>query len=167
LAVNPNWARWVFASLGEHLKKVATQVKVPVLIEGFDERTSSLMQAADRVEIRITGPYCQPVSKDFYRLFVDANVLLVSRYGNDAKNAFDVLNLAGLYQEALGQTISVYNYGNKPGDYTGLPSTLVHVGCLRLSPGKSVQVTHFGQVDRVDKIKHTEVQASYTMELTT
>ena len=48
------------------------------------------------------------------------------------------------------------------------PETQVFFGCLIPRPGRneSVRVLNFGQIDPVDKIKQTEVQARYVMELT-
>ena len=48
------------------------------------------------------------------------------------------------------------------------PETQVFLGCLIPRPGRNenVRVLNFGQIDPVDKIKQTEVQARYVMELT-
>jgi len=52
---NPNWARWVFASVASYLKRVAEEAHLPALVEGLDDRTTEFMEATDRCEIRITG----------------------------------------------------------------------------------------------------------------
>jgi hypothetical protein len=166
---NKNWARWIFASVADCLKQVAIAQNLPVLVEHLDERTETFMAATDRVEIRITGPFIREVSKGYYQIHVSVNVLLTSRYDSDQKNAYSILKYAGSFQEAMDAPISVWNFGGEPGDYEeDDPATQVFLGCLNPSPGRneSVRVLNFGQIDPVDKIKQTEVDARYVMELT-
>jgi hypothetical protein len=62
MSANANWARWIFASVADHLKYVATATDLPVLVEHLDERTPQFSKATDRAEIRITGPFSQEIS---------------------------------------------------------------------------------------------------------
>jgi hypothetical protein len=168
MAANPNWARWIFHSVADCLHQVATDADLPVLIEGFDERTAQFEHATDRAEIRISGPFDQELSRGYHRIHVDANVLLTSRYDGSSKNASTWLKYAGLFHEAMSQPIPVWNYGSEPGDYVASePSTQVFLGCLLPRPGNnnSVRVLHFGQLDKVDKIKQTAVDARYVLYL--
>lgn len=168
MAANPNWARWIFASVAYTLKNVATNANLAVLVEHLDERSDAFMQAADRAEIRITGPFSQELSKGSYRIWVDANVLLTSRYDGQAKNAYDILRFAGLFQEAMDSPIPVWNYGNQPGDYVDSnPATQVFIGCLLPRPGNidSVRLFNFGQTDPTEKFKQSVVDARYVMYL--
>lgn len=169
MSANPNWARWIFHSVASQLKEVATDADLPVLVEHFDERTAAFERATDRVEIRITGPFDQELSKGYHRIYVDVNVLLTSRYDGAGKNAATILKNAGLFHEAMSEPIPVYNFGGEPGDYVETDeSTQVFLGCLTPRPGRndSVRVMNFGQLDNVDKIKQTEVDARFVMELT-
>lgn len=168
MPANPNWARWIFASVADSLKAVATTVSLPVLVEHFDERTAAFERASDKAEIRITGPFTQELSHGYHRIWVDANVLLTGRYDGAKKNAATILKIAGLFHEAMGSPIPVWNFGNEPGDYVADdPSTQVYLGCLVPRPGKndSIRVLHFGQMDKTDKIKQTEVDARYVLYL--
>ena len=94
MSVDPNWARWVFASLATLLKGVAEDCNLPVIVEGLDERTTAFMEATDRVEIRITGPFTRDLSRNYYELSVDANALFVSRY-EGGKNQYAILQAVG------------------------------------------------------------------------
>ena len=126
-----DWARWIFASLADYLKEVAQGRNLPVLVEHLDERTEAFMHAADRAEIRITGPFCQELSKGYFRLFVDANVLLTSRYDGQQKDPYAILKHAGAFCEAMDAAIGVWNFGGEPGDYVeGDPATQIFLGCL-------------------------------------
>jgi len=164
-----DWARWIFASVADYLKDVATDRDLPVLVEHLDERTESFMRATDRAEIRITGPFTQELSHGYFRIYLDVNVLLCSRYDGAAKDVYSILKHAGAFHAAMDLPIPVWNYGDEPGDYVeGNTSTQVFLGCLtpRTGRNESVRVLNFGQIDAVDKIKQTEVDARYVLELT-
>ena len=164
-----DWARWIFASVADYLKEVAVERNLAVLVEHLDERTEAFMQASDRAEIRITGPFTREKSRGCWEVFVDANVLLTSRYDSEGKNAYSILKHAGAFHEAMDGPIGVWNFGSEEGDYVESdPATQRFLGCLLPRPGRnqSVRVLNFGQIDPVDKIKQTEVDARYVMELT-
>jgi hypothetical protein len=161
-----NWARYVFASVADYFKEVASDNNLPVLVDHLDERTEALMKETDRAEIRITGPFLKHTSKGYYVVFVDVSVLLVSRYDGSRKNAYDILKYAGAFQQAMDSPIAIWNFGGEPGDFDeDDEDTQVFIGCLNPRPGASVQVLNFGQVDAVEKIKMTEVNMKYTTEL--
>ena len=149
MSVNPNWARWVFASLATMLKSWRRTANCPVLVEGLDERTTAFMEATDRVEIRITGPFTRDLSNNYYELAVDANALFVSRY-EDGKNKYAILNAIGTFQAALDAPIPIFKYGNQPGD-----DGTVCIGVMepRKNRGEAVRVMHFGQADLTNRIK--------------
>jgi hypothetical protein len=168
MAANPNWARWIFASVAYELKEVANDANLPALVEHLDERTEAFMEAPDRVEIRITGPFSQEESKGCFRIWVDANVLLTSLYAGAGKNGYDILKYGGLFQQRMSQPIPVWNYGNEPGDYVEAdPQTHLFIGCLLPRPGKndSIRLFNFGQTDKTDKLKQSAVDARYVMYL--
>lgn len=168
MAANPNWARWIFASVADVLKEVATDASLPVLVDHLDERSDAFMKASDRVEIRITGPFSQQISHAYHRVQVDVNVLLTSRYDGPSKNAMSILKFAGLFHEAMDSPIPVFNYGNEPDDFDDdNPSSQVFLGCLTPRPGRNeaVRVFNFGQNDKTDKLKQTVVDARYVIYL--
>jgi len=162
MPANPNWARWIFASLADYLKKVAQANDVAVMVEGLDERSSQFMEAADRVEIRITGPSVRELSHNYWVLKVDANVLLSSRFdGPDTRNRYTFTQLAGIFQSAMDAAIAIYRYGSQSGDDETL------VGCLSPLSGRqdAVKVFHFGQVNETDGLRQSMIDAKYVMEL--
>jgi len=169
MSADPNWTRWIFASVASVLKAVATNANLPVLVEHLDERTASFMQATDRAEIRITGPFVHEPSPNCFTVYVDTNVLLTSRYDGQQKNAYTIHKLAGLFQEAMGSPIPVWNYGSEDGDYLDNdPDSQVQIGCLlprQNSRDDAVRVFHFGQINTTDKNKQTVVDARFEMYL--
>jgi len=163
MPANPNWARWVFASVATYLKQVAQQQQLPVLIEGLDERTTEFMSATDRCEVRITGPFTREVSRDWYQIEVVVNVLFVSRY-EEQKNQYAIIQTTGIFQAAMDGAIAVYKYGNGADD-----DEHVLVGCLSPVQGRNdaIRVMHFGQIDPTDRLKQSMVDARYRMEIST
>jgi len=160
-AADPNWARWVFASVATYLTEVAASNALPCLVEGLDERTSEFLAAPDRCEIRITGPFTRELSHNYFQMEVVVNVLFTSTYGEE-KNQYAILKTVGAFHEAMDGAIAIYKYGDEPGD-----DEEELIGCL--SPGNkrsdSVRVLHFGQVDATTKVKQSMVDARYVMEL--
>lgn len=168
MPANPNWARWIFASLADYLKKTITECEVvelrvvPVLIEGVDDRTDAVMQATDHVEIAVTGPFSRELSHDYYELKVGVRVLIQSRMDNPPKNRYAPQQIAGVYHEALDAVIAVYRYGNNPGDDQS------QLGCLSPLNGRNdaVRVFNFGQMNPTDRLRQSMVDCWYVMELT-
>lgn len=170
MAANPNWARWVFASCAYELKTLATSANLAALVEHLDERSDAFMDAPDRVEIRITGPFDQEISKGYHKVIVDLNVLLTSNYGGANKNPYAIIDFAGLFQWRMGQPFPIWNYGKGVGEFND-PDIDTRVqtflGCLLPVAGKnaSIKIQHFGQTDKVDKLKQSVVDARYSIDL--
>jgi hypothetical protein len=162
-AANPNWARWVFASVATYLKGIAADESLPCFVEGLDERTTEFMNTTDRCEIRITGPFTRELSHNYFQMEVVVNVLFTSSYGEE-KNQYAILKVIGAFHEAMDGAIAVYKYGDEPGD-----DEAALVGCLSPGNGRndSIRVLHFGQVDTTTKVKQSMVDARYMMEIST
>jgi hypothetical protein len=158
-----DWPRWIYASVADYFKEIATDESLSVVVEGLDERTKTFMDSSDRAEVRITGPLIQGYSKGYYRALVDVSILLTSRYDGAAKNSYGLYKYAGIFSEAMDDDVEVWNFGNEAGDYTATPATQVKLGCLKLLKG--VTVAHFGQTDVTAKVKQCEVNCRYEMEI--
>ena len=160
MPVNPSWARWAFASVATFMKQLAVDANIPALVEGLDERTTEYMEAANRVEIRMSGPFTKELSKDYHELGVDINLLFTSRYEING-NQYDIIKTVGRFHEALDGPIPMKRLGNEPGDDRGL------VGCLLPRTGRNdaVRVFHFGQTDQTDRQKQVMIDARYVTYL--
>jgi hypothetical protein len=159
MSANPNWARWIFASLSKYLKQVAADNSIPALTEGIDTRTDALLKQPDRVEIAITGPYIREAAHNDYRAKVGVRVLILSQMGKN--NRYTPQRIAGLFQEALDGAIATYRYGSALED----DGTLL--GCLSALNGSNdaVRVMHFGQMSPTEGLRQSMVDCWYEMEL--
>ena len=161
MAANSNWARWVFASVATYLKGIAQSESLPCLVEGLDDRTTAFMEAPDRCEVRIMGPFTREVSRNYFCVELLVNVLFTSTY-DETKNQYAILQKVGAFHEAMDGAIAVYKYGNQPGD-----DEHALVGCLSPLTGRrdAVKVMHFGQIDATTRLKQSMVDARYLMEI--
>ncbi len=159
-AANPNWARWVFASVATYLRGIAEGAHLPVLIEGLDDRTQAFTDAPDKCEVRITGPFTRELSRGYFQIEVLVNVLFTSLY-EEQKNQYAILQKIGTFHEAMDGAIAVYKYGEGPDD-----DETQLIGCLSPVTGRSdsVRVIHFGQLDPTTRLKQSMVDARYRME---
>lgn len=160
MPANPNWARWIFASIAKTLNTVADDNNIEAIVEGIDDETDGFTQATDRVEIRISGPFTKEMSGE-YRIQMDVNVILTSRFDGKQKNRHLLLTNAGLFHEAMDKAILIYRYGSGVGDDGS------YLGCLTPRSGKNdtIRVIHFGKVDPTDKIRQSVVDNRYEMYL--
>lgn len=162
---NPNWTRWIFASITEHFSSnVMTPKSIPYLVEGIDERDDDFMSQEDRAEIRINGPFSTEQSSNYWRIWVDINILVTSYYGGENKDVYTAERNAGFIHEFADTSIPVLRYG------TGMDDTGTLLGCLVPRSSKnddSVRIIHFGQVNKVDRLKQSQIDGRYVMYLCT
>jgi len=161
MTYDPNWPRWVQASVADHFKVAATAQGYPALVEGIDERLTEFIESTDRVEIRINGPFIREMSKDYYQFIVDANILIFSHMGGSSPNAYLGTEMTGFMAQAASQSIPVFKYG------TGVDDDQSLIGCLSLRRGdsESVRVFHFGEINREDRLRQFGVDVSLEMTI--
>ena len=160
---NPHWPRWIFASVADYFKQTAAGINLPILIEGIDEREAEKIRANDHVEFRLNGPAVTELSRGYFRLDVDVNLLLTSMMGGQTRNAYDIVQQTGIFLQAAAGPIPVLKWGEGPEDDETL------LGCLTLRTGKrdAVRVIHFGQISRDDRLRQSAVDARYQLFLST
>lgn len=161
---NPNWTRWLFASITEHFDaNVMTPNSIPYITEGIHERDTEFMEKPDRAEIRINGPFARELSANYWRIWVDINILVTSYFGSQAKDAFTLERNLGLIHEAADTAIPIRRYGS------GVDDDGTLLGCLRPRSERndSIRVIHFGQLNNTDRLKQGQVDGRYVMYLCT
>lgn len=165
MQTNPNWPRWIFASVSYRMSQVNSNI--PLLIEGVDERTDAFLKAPNKVEVRINGPFLKVQQSDVL-VWTDINTLLTHHMDGTTSSRHELHRLAGLYQAALSAPIEVWNYGNELGDFDeGDPDSQVFLGCLvnRRGRGDYTKFFYFGQIDETDRVTQAIIDARYEMFL--
>lgn len=157
--MDENLARWIFASVAKHFESTASGLSLPYFVEGVDERTDDEMRA-DHVELRVTGPFIKEVSHNYWTVDVVVNFLFTSQMNLSGADAYNIVRWCGKFQNIMLDPIPVYKFGDEP-------STLV--GCLvnKNNSAEAVRVYHFGQLDKDNRIRQSEVDALYGMTLKT
>lgn len=158
--LNPNWPRWIMASVADYFDTVITGIPLPLLTEGVDEREPEKMHY-NHAELRVSGPFIMEPSHNYYILNVDINVLLTEIMGMSHDNAYDIATWCGIIQAAMDGPINIYRYGKEEGD------DQQWIGCLVPRRGRydSNKVLHFGQINRVDRVRQSVVDGRFKMEL--
>jgi hypothetical protein len=164
-APNPNWLRWIIASVADHFKtNVATPLSLAFLVEGLDDRDEAFEQAPDRVEMRYNGPFTKELSKRYWQIHFDVNFLVTSNLDGAVKNRYTLENNMGVLHEFADTCIPIFRYGD-PAQTSENDDTLLGTLSPRSGKSDSVRSLHFGQVHRTDRIKQSQVDARYTMYL--
>jgi hypothetical protein len=146
--------RWVITSLATKFDPVSSGISLPFYVDGLDERSDAIVHS-DHAELRFTGPFITEKSAGYYKIQMMVNVLL-TRYMGMTSNAYSLVDWAGEFQRVMLEPIPVYKWGS--GEDL--------LGCLVVANKKeSVKIFHFGQISNVDRIRQSEVDALYTMEL--
>lgn len=160
MSANPNWPRWIFASVSKHFADAASAASIPLFIEGQHRATRELKNF---FELRVDGPTLREVSKGCWIFRVEINILVQSvmtdtNYHTHHQNV-------GVAAAALTSTISVYKKGNNAQDDQSF------VGCLQLLQDRErrdfVEINHFGQIDTKTKLMQASVEGHYKMILQT
>ena len=153
--MNSNWPRWIFASVSYYMSTVAASIPLPLLVEGIDDREPENMEV-DHAELRVTGPFITEISRNYYRLLVDVNVLLTDLMGAK-ENAYDLIQWGGVFQEAMQGPINIYKYGNDDS----------YLGCLSLRDrrGENIKLFHFGQLGKSERVRQSVVDGRYVTYL--
>jgi len=155
-----NLSRWIFASAASHFAPVTASLSLPYFVEGVHERDDDTMKHS-HVEMRVTGPNIKELSNGYYHVEAVINILLTSHMDMSG-DGYDIIQWAGVFQDEMLPPIPIYKLGDGVDDDDSL------VGCLRIKKNKedSVKVYHFGQLSGVDRIRQSEVDGVYGMELT-
>jgi hypothetical protein len=154
-----NLPRWIFASIADHFKTIADTNNIPFFVEGVDEQEPEDTQQS-HVELRSTGPDMKEVSKDFYTVEVVINFMVTSLMDMTG-NAYEIFDWCGILAKEMQNPIPIYKYGNGVDDDDSL------IGCLRVKKNSkdSVKVWHFGQIHKTDRVRQSEIDAAYEMDI--
>jgi len=162
MADTTHWPRWFQASINDYLKQVADSNNLVSLIDGIEDRDETFMQAPDRLEIRVNGPYINNPSHDYYNCRVFVNILFTSNMG-ETKNRYKMITDTGIMVAACLGSIPILKCGP---DTAGVDDGS-QLGCLTIQDGDKtgVRVNHFAQIDPTDRVRQAMLTAAYYIEL--
>ena len=158
MPVNPNWTRWIVASLATYFGEIADVQNLPLLVDGIDERDAEKLRS--RVELRISGPFVREPSKDYFYVEVGVNLLLTDIM-SDTQNPYRLMSFLGAFQEAAAKTILLHKYGPTPA-----VDDQSYFGCL-IPRGESKDASktyQYGQVSVRDHVRQASIDTMYYLE---
>ena len=153
--MNKNWTRWVCASILKHCDDIIT---IDTFIEGMDRQTRDQTSLA---EIRIDGPWFNEQNRDYWRLYIELNVLVPTVMDDD--DLYLHYRNIGDVNMCFQNCIPVYKYGDGPDDDSS------QLGCLQLVIDRydreQIKTANFGQIDKSVQLQQATVEAHFEMFL--
>jgi len=157
MSADPNWPRWIFASVSKHFSD-ALPSGITLFIEGQHRATRT---EKDFFELRIDGPTLREISKGCWLFRIEVNILVQSAM--DDGNYHRIHQGVGDVAATFTNGIPVYRKGSGPLDDQSF------VGCLQLLESGEhrdfLEINHFGQIDVKTKIMQATVEGHYKMLL--
>ena len=153
-APDPNWTRWIHASVTKHyLDNVATG-SLPCKIRQADD-----INAPSWFELRIDGPKIKEYTANEFELIIEINILLTT--DNNSAKMWQHETNCGIIQNHWTNQFTI----NKEGDEVGDDASFV--GCLELMQGRfhSREMSHFGNIEKGVPLKQSMTEAHYQMFL--
>lgn len=152
--LNANLTRWITASINNHFETELSPAGYYRYYEGMSNRQTQ--NAEDYFEIRYDGPHLSEVSKGYWTVYVEINILSTVRVDKSVYQ-IDVLN-GHLVNAFTAGPIHIYRYGpaNPPDDGT-------LIGCLDLlQEGKHrLEVNRLGIIDKDKRLHQAMVEGHY------
>lgn len=135
MSLNPNWPRWILASVSYHFD--GYRGSIPLYVEG---QTKKIPLSDSGYELRYDGPNIAEGTLDDWSIEIDINLLVKT-----------LINLDSLeHQRDIGQmmagfthTIGVFKFGSGGGDDDS------QIGCLQLvkrDGRNTIEINQFGQI---------------------
>lgn len=150
--INPNWDRWIAASIGRYFKDNITSL--PLFFEG--QLIDQAVITADHLEFRVNGPDIYEISKNNFEISVGVNILCVLLKDTDL---YKDRRIAGLVASTFAVNICI----NKLGD--GVDDDGMYLGTMILCSKPPVEIDHFGVIDSKMGLIHATVNGMYKMNL--
>ncbi len=148
-----NLSRWIYASTGKYFNAIAEANSLHFFVEGTNRETAEHQKY---IEFRLDGPSITELSKNYYRLDVEINILW--SFNQDDEDFHETERLKGILMDAM-QNICIYRFGDGPNDDDSLVGTLQ----LRQDSKTSTRVNNFGQVRKDVRLMQGIVEGSYSM----
>jgi hypothetical protein len=157
--MNVNLPRWVFSSMAEHFRTVASGISLPYYVEGVDEEEALDFQR-DSSLFRLDGPIAFQGSSGVEWYKVEMQILMTDLVATTNDNAYDVYTWAGAFQGSmLNDPLPIYRYGS------GVEDDDTLIGCLEpdTSVKNNIRVASYGMVDKDWRVKQVSVNGKFVL----
>lgn len=148
------WSRWIKSSIVQHFRTNITGVDL--YIEGMERPNEA---PVDLVEVRMDGPEFKELSHEYFRVYVEINLLLqVTINDEDIYHEEDII---GEVCNAFTKNITIRKKGQDSEDDDSV------IGCLDLMTrgDDGVKVNRFGQIEPNTRLLQSTIEGHYEMFL--
>lgn len=155
MAIDSNWARWIRISIADHFNaknRTDTALQPNPIPLYFEGQIRSNEQDVTEMELRLDGPHIHEVSKNYYKISVEPNLILKTPVNEADIWAFD--RVIGLASAMFDRCIAVFRYGN------GVQDDETFVFDLKRVDDPET-LTPYGQVDGNTRLMEGSVSANY------
>ena len=156
MSYNLNWPRWIEASINVYFD--ANKPDIKMIVEAQPRDTNDKQ---DLFEVRLDGPDSYEVSKDYWMLDVEINILVQSIIDNI--NIYRHGVIIGQIAAIFTTSIPVRKCGDQPGDDDSF------VGCLIIKQDvgrrDAIEISRFGQIEQNLPLEQTTIEGHYRMTL--
>jgi len=147
------WDRWTFASISKHFDD--RKQGIPLHIEGVERDTKD---DKSWFELRVDGPDPDEMSKDYWRIFCEINLLVSTKF-NDTNFHTHHRNV-GIASAIFKKSILTYKYAMD--GVTDSESDESFWVCLKLiNKRDGVKVRHFGVIEQDIRMVQSTVEGHY------
>ncbi len=153
---NTNWPRWIYASTSKYFQAIADAYPMHMFLEGVERDTKN---ESKWLEFRVDGPQTREISKGYFRLDVEINILWSIHLSST--DFHDQQRIPGMLVEAMTD-ICIYKYGDGDDDDDSLLGVLI----LSQDPNSPIRNNNFGQVRPDTQLVQGSVEGTYRMHLT-
>jgi len=155
VTVNPNWIRWLYASVADHLHTACAAVSLPLVVDFLDERSDDWMASANKAEASIAGPHFRQTSPTGF--FATFGIFVVISSHKQTGDNYVHLDKAGAVAQALDQCIIVKDYGTNP--------TPVEITKAKPVANGENSVTHL-RPSEIENLVHSTIEVEFTAQFT-
>ena len=148
---NSNWPRWLYASTSKYFQAIADAYPIHMYLESVERNTK---EESKWLEFRMDGPQTREISKGYFRLDVEINILWSVHL--DSTDFHEQQRILGALIEAMTD-ICIHKYG----DDDSLLGTLI----LQQDPNNPIRGNNFGQVRPDTQLVQGSVEGAYRMYL--
>lgn len=158
--MNENWPRWFEASVHKAFKDACRTRNIIMFVEGMNR--SILRDKPAYIEVRVDGPYAEELSKNFWQVDMEVNVVISTVPSQN--DIYAHTTLIGIIQAMCPNPLRIYRYGSNMVEV----DDGTRLGCMSVSPivsgDRPYRISRFGQITPDARLLQSTVEVHYRGE---
>lgn len=157
--INPDWTRWIVASITKHFHNA---IEVEFGIQTIDPGIyfSTTTRESKYCEVRVDGPMFKELSKGYFNARVQVNIFI--SIDMDRTDMTVMPTIMGIVQNAMSKSIVVERLGSGENDDKSKVCCLTLIDSYGLRD--AIETNNYGQIDPNVPLHQATCEAHYEME---